>query len=77
MDTLYFLVRFTPFWSIPVFMISFEFAYLFWLRKKKKKMMVFVIFLVFSALSTAFYYIAGGPEKSVRVVIELVQFYTL
>lgn len=76
MDTIYFLVRYTPFWSIPMIMIALEFTYLYWIRKKKKKMFGFLVFVILGLVSTVFYYIAGGPEKSVRAVIEIVWFYT-
>tara|TARA_Y100000031_G_C8054933_1_gene307906 strand:- start:95 stop:328 length:234 start_codon:yes stop_codon:yes gene_type:complete len=76
MDMVYFLVRFTPFWSIPCLLIGLEFTYLYWIRKKKKKMMIFFTIVAFSAVMTVFYWVAGGPEKSVEVVKELVWFYT-
>lgn len=76
MEEAYFLVRFTPFWAIPIMMIGGEFAYLFWIRKKKKLMLMCLAFFTISFVMSAFYFIAGGPEKSVRVFIELVHFYT-
>ena len=76
MEMIYFLVRFTPFWSIPAFLIGGEFTYLYWVRKKKKKMMGFGIVSVFSLIMTVFYWVAGGPEKSVDLVKDIVWFYT-
>jgi hypothetical protein len=76
MEVLYFLTRYTPFWSIPILMISAEFTYLFWIRKKKKIMAFSLIISIVMMLCTAFYFIAGGPEKSVRVMIEIVWFFT-
>ncbi len=73
---IYFLVRFTPFWSIPTFLIGGEFTYLYWVRKKKKKMMGFGIVTSFALVATVFYWIAGGPEKSVDLVKDIVWFYT-
>lgn len=76
MDELYFLVRFTPFWAVPLMIIGAEFTYIFWLRKKKKLLSVSLIFSIIGAVSTSLYYIAGGPEKSVWVVMKLIHFYT-
>jgi hypothetical protein len=36
MTEIYFITRHTPFWAIPIFVMSGEFGYLFWLKKKKK-----------------------------------------
>ncbi len=76
MDEIYFLIRYTPFWSIPVFIISAEFTYLLWLRKKKKWVLMFSIFAILSFICTVFYYINGGPEKSVQKMMNLVWFFT-
>lgn len=76
MDELYFLVRFTPFWSVPLMIIGAELTYIFWLRKKKKLISFCVIFSIFGAICTALYFIAGGPEKSVWMVMKLIRFYT-
>jgi hypothetical protein len=77
MDIIYFLARYTPFWAVPVMMISLEFSYLFWLRKKKKQMLLFVALFSISFISSVLYYIAGGPEKSVQALMKIVWFYTL
>lgn len=76
MVTALFLVRFTPFWSIPMLVIGFEFAYLFWVRKKKKRMLGFLLMGTFSFIMTVFYYWAGGPEKSVDLIMQAMRFYT-
>ena len=76
MDIVYFLIRFTPFWSIPGFLIGGEYAYLFWVRKKKRRMVAFLIFALCCGAMTVFYWVAGGPEKSVRLVKDLFWFYT-
>jgi hypothetical protein len=76
MDEIYFLVRYTPFWSIPVLIIFGEFSYIFWIRKKKKFVFAFGLIALAALAFTLMYYIAGGPEKSVRKVIELVWYFT-
>lgn len=76
MDEIYFLVRYTPFWSIPGLLIGGEFAYLFWIRKKKKWLTVCSVVAIFCLLATLGYYIAGGPEKSVKKLMDIVWFFT-
>lgn len=75
MDEVYFVVRFTPFWSIPLMLLGMEFAYLFWLRKKKKLIAICSFIAVFSLLSTVYYYWAGGPVGAVKKLSKIVRFY--
>ena len=76
MDIIYFLTRYTPFWSIPMLFIAAEFAYLFWIRKKKKSMLFCVVIIMISIVLSALYYYAGGPEKSVQAVMRAHWFMT-
>jgi hypothetical protein len=66
MKEVYFLARHTPFWAIPMFVLSAEFGYVFWLRKKKKGAIFCLFLALIGAGATGFYYWAGGPEKSVK-----------
>lgn len=76
MDEIYFLVRYTPFWAVPLVIIGLEFSYLFWLRKKKKLIGFCLLAVAIGMGSIIYYYWAGGPEKSVRHLMQLVRFYT-
>ena len=76
METLYFLARYTPFWSIPIFMISAEFTYLFWVRKKKKTTLFCLFLAIFTLICTIAYYFIGGPEKSVQALVQVHWFFT-
>jgi len=66
MTEFYFFMRHTPFWAFPMLVISLEFAYLFWLRKKKVGFKMCVFMILFSTVSLSWYYYAGGPDKAVR-----------
>jgi len=68
MHEVYFLVRHTPFWAIPLIIIGGEFAYLFWLKRKKASVSICLSFVLIGLLATGFYVWAGGPEKSVKVI---------
>lgn len=63
---LYFMIRHTPFWAIPILVVAAEFAYVLWLRKKKFSVHLCIFFMVLSVLALSWYYYAGGPEHAVR-----------
>lgn len=73
MNGIYFLIRHTPFWAVPTVMVAFEFGYIYWLRKRKKVATGFFGVGCFALSFLIYYYIIGGPEKSVDYFIGLVQ----
>lgn len=76
MNELYFLIRYIPFWAIPALIIGAECTYVFWVRKKKKPMTAFAVVALVGLLANIFYWIAGGPEKSVQYVMNFVWYLT-
>jgi hypothetical protein len=68
MQEIYFLVRHAPFWGIPLLILGSEFAYMFWLRKKKKSAFIYLTLAIIGLSTSSFYFWAGGPEKSVKMV---------
>jgi hypothetical protein len=66
MSELYFLIRHTPFWAIPLLFVAAEFGYIFWLRKKKTNVKICILFMLLSTVFLGWYYYAGGPDKAVR-----------
>jgi uncharacterized membrane protein len=76
MDEIYFLVRYTPFWSIPMLIIGAEFTYISWIRKKKKWFAFAMGNTIFALFMSIFYYWVGGPENAVKFIIRWVRFYT-
>lgn len=66
MSELYFLIRHTPFWAIPLLIVAAEFGYIFWLRKKKTNVKICILFMLLSTVFLVWYYYAGGPDKAVR-----------
>ena len=75
MTIIYFFVRYTPFWAIPLMLLGAEFTYIMWLRKKKRWVTFWSTLVVISIFSTGYYYWAGGPEKAVRKVMKLNHYY--
>ena len=73
MDVIYFLTRYIPFWAIPTMIIAGEFAYIYWLKSRKSIVFALVGLGGFSFLSIIFYYVAGGPERSVQALISFMR----
>ncbi|MBT6325439.1 MAG: hypothetical protein HOJ35_05680 [Bdellovibrionales bacterium] len=72
MSFIYFLVRHTPFWSLPTILITLQFTIRFW-KKSYKKLAIFLFFIsTISFLTTVYYFWAGGPELSVRKLMDFV-----
>jgi len=76
MNEIYFLVRYTPFWAVPVLLIGLEFTYLFWLRKKRKAVYICLIISFVSIIALVYYYWAGGPEESVKLLMKAARYYS-
>lgn len=70
MNEVYFLIKYTPFWSVPLFLLFLELAYLSKVKKKKKKLVLCLIGALFSLAMTIFYYWAGSPNKAVKLFNE-------
>jgi hypothetical protein len=68
MIELYFMIRHTPFWAVPLIVLGGEFGYMFWLKKKKKSATICLMLGILGLMAISFYVWAGGPEKSVKVV---------
>ncbi len=68
MQELYFFIRHTPFWAVPIMILGSEFAYLYWLRKKKANTFFCLALVFIGASANLFYVWAGGPDKSVKVI---------
>lgn len=75
MEAIYFLVRFTPFWAVPCLLMGSEFAYLFYMRKKMNLVVLCGGIAGFSLIMLAFYWWAGGPERSVLKVMSAKHYY--
>ncbi|HAZ11899.1 MAG: hypothetical protein A2X86_07390 [Bdellovibrionales bacterium GWA2_49_15] len=63
MDILVFILRYTPFWAIPMMLICAQFAYIFWLKSIRPVAYAMTSMGLFCLLLVVFYYWVGGPEK--------------
>lgn len=71
MIEIYFLLRHTPFWAVPLMVMGGEFAYLFWLKKKKRSAIASLLIAFIGLGAVSFYVWAGGPDQSVKIVKKL------
>ena len=66
MNHIYFLVRYIPFWAVPLLIISGEFAYVSWLRGLKRSFFFFMSLVLFCSALLLYYYWSGGPRGAVE-----------
>ena len=71
MDIIYFILKYIPFWAVPIALISAEFGYIYWLKSLKKISITFLITAFFCVISIVYYYLAGGPIGAVKTFIAL------
>lgn len=71
MIEVFFIARHTPFWAVPLMILSAEFGYMFWLRKKKRSLGLCIFIFIIATSALSFYIWAGGPERSVKVIKKL------
>ncbi|MBT3585466.1 MAG: hypothetical protein HN509_11215 [Halobacteriovoraceae bacterium] len=64
MDAVYFIFRYIPFWAVPLFIISCQFFYTYWLKDYRRAAYVFVASGVFSFVFLLYYIWAGSPDNS-------------
>ena len=72
-DAIFFLIRHTPFWSVPGLFIFGHFGYIYWLKGIKD--LAFIMFglngLCF--LFLVFYVWEGGPERASKTFLLLIK----
>ena len=72
MSIILFLLKHTPFWSVPVMIICGQFAYLYWLKEVRHITYGLLGIIFFSFLITIFYIVAGGPDKAPEVFLKMI-----
>lgn len=71
-EIFYFALYYIPWWSVPSFIISFQFANIYFAKEMKRLAWFFTSACVVSILSIAWYIYAGSPQRSVLLFKELV-----
>ncbi len=66
MDIFHFILKYTPFWAIPLIMICLEFAYIYWLKSIREVAKAFMAVVILCLITLGYYIWAGGPEGIVK-----------
>lgn len=66
MDIFHFILKYTPFWAIPLMMICGEFGYVYWLKSIKDVAKTFFTIAVICFFFLVYYIWAGGPDRVVE-----------
>ncbi len=72
MDLAYFMLRYIPFWGVPLMIICAEFGYIFWLKSYLKVSITFACITAFCLVMTVFYYWVGGPDHAVKAFSNII-----
>ena len=61
-DISLFVAKYTPFWAVPMAIISTHFAYLFWLKDYREIAYVWAVIALFCLTARDVYFLLGGPD---------------
>jgi hypothetical protein len=61
-ELLLFILKYTPFWAVPCGLISFHFAYLYWLKDYREIAYFWIAAILFCLTAIALYLALGGPH---------------
>lgn len=75
MDIFLFIVKYTPFWAVPIFLISGFFAYTYWIKDIEPIAIFFGLIGSLCAVLTVCWILLGGPDKSVAAVFTIINNY--
>jgi hypothetical protein len=67
MDTLFFIIKYIPFWAVPMCIIFFPTGYIFWTKDARAISSVLFIIGLFCIAFIVFWIWAGGPDKAVQI----------
>jgi hypothetical protein len=66
MGFLVFMVRYTPFWAVPVFILCISFFFIYWAKDIKRVSYFLIVVGFIQLLFLGFWMWVGGPVASVR-----------
>ena len=72
-DVIYFLLRFIPFWAIPVMLISMQFCYIYWLKEVRWIAFILGAVVLICLLLIIYYFYAGSPDNSAQYFQEFIR----
>ena len=72
-DIFLFIVKYTPFWAVPLGLINANFAYLFWLKDFKGLAKICSSITLFCLTFVIVYLLLGGPNQSTKTLTHIFQ----
>ncbi len=73
LDVVLFIIRYTPFWAVPIGLMSFHFAYLYWVKDYREVSYVWAFVLLICLTFIVIYLLLGGPDKITNDLVHLLQ----
>jgi uncharacterized phage infection (PIP) family protein YhgE len=67
LDIFLFIVKYTPFWAVPIGLMSTHFAYLYWIKDYREVSYIWGIIILFCLTSIIIYLLLGGPDKITNI----------
>ena len=67
-DPIYFIVRYIPFWAVPLLLIAAQFAYIYWLKEVRFIAIIFIGISAFCLVSLIYYMFAGSPHDAAGLI---------
>ena len=65
-DISLFIIKYIPFWAVPMGFISTHFAYLYWLKDFREMAYVWAAITLFCLTLVAVYFFIGGPDQIIQ-----------
>ena len=66
LDLLLFILKYIPFWAVPLGLTSANFTYVYWLKDFREAAYVWAGITLFCLTSVAIYFVIGGPDQIVQ-----------
>jgi hypothetical protein len=60
------IIKYTPFWAVPMALMSGNFAYIYWLKDFKEMAYAWGAITSFCLTSILIYFLLGGPDQIVQ-----------
>jgi hypothetical protein len=73
LDILLFTLKYIPFWATPLGLMSFHFAYLYWLKDYREIAFIWGGLLLFCLTSIVLFFLIGGPDQIVQTFTRVIQ----
>ena len=72
-DVFLFIVKYTPFWAVPIGLIHANFAYVYWLKDYKDIAKICGAVTLFCLTSVVIYLVMGGPDQITSTLTHIIQ----